>query len=501
MNKKKSYILSRLLRSMISILVIMTVVFVMVYSLVPRDNIFFNDGTYSKLSGKPDEKRDYVLRTWQKLGYLDYQTINVYCEGVYGSGNEGVSACILPDSKESADFKAEYESKGYTVEALSISKQLYAYKDIPMVKRLFNWFKDLIFIDHPWSIKDPNNPELERYIRPSTTETGGLALKCSGCTYKYLLYTDTNFPYIHQNIISLNMGTSYPTFQGLDVLSVIFDYQGTEVKRDVTYETGLKGESSLIFGTLKYKYTLDRLDTQKFVDHYADGKSLKSQQSMIGISFLMGIFSLVLAYGIGLPVGVLMAKNKDGIIDKLGMVYIIFIIAVPSLAYIYVFRYLGTIIFGLPTVFTTYGASDVRSWILPIVSLALPSISGLMLWTRRYVVDQMNSDYVKFAKAKGLNQSEIFRTHIFKNAIIPIAQGIPSSLAGCIAGAIITESIYSVGGMGKMLPDATKQYNNVMVVALTFLFSSISVLSVFMGDLVLTWVDPRIQLAEKEGRS
>ena len=93
----------------------------------------------------------------------------------------------------------------------------------------------------------------------------------------------------------------------------------------------------------------------------------------------------------------------------------------------------------------------------------------------------MNSDYVKFAKAKGLNQSEIFRNHIFKNAIIPIAQGIPSSLAGCITGAIITESIYSVGGMGKMLPDATKQYNNVMVIALTFLFSTISVLSVLLG--------------------
>ena len=498
---KRNYILSRLIRSLISIFVIMTVVFIMVYSLVPRDNIFFNDGTYTKLSGKPDDKRDYVLRTWQKLGYLDYQTINVYCEGLYGSGDDKVSACILPESKESKDFTEYYEGKGYTVEPLSISKRVYAYKDIPIITRLFRWFKDLIVIDHPWKIKDPNNPDLERYIKLGTTETGGLAIRCSGCNYKYPLYTDSHFPFIHQNIISLNMGTSYPTFQGLDVLDVIFNYQGTEVKRKVTYETGAEGESSLIFGTLKYKYNLDRLDSQKFVDHYAEGKSFKAQQSMIGVSFLMGIFSLILAYGIGLPVGLLMARNKDGLIDKLGMVYIIFIIAVPSLAYIYVFRYLGTKIFGLPTVFTTFGAGDVRSWILPIISLALPSISSLMLWTRRYVVDQMNSDYVKFAKAKGLNQSEIFRNHIFKNAIIPIAQGIPSSLAGCITGAIITESIYSVGGMGKMLPDATKQYNNVMVIALTFMFSSISVLSVFMGDLVLTWVDPRIQLAEKEGRS
>ena len=210
---------------------------------------------------------------------------------------------------------------------------------------------------------------------------------------------------------------------------------------------------------------------------------------------------MAVAYILGLPFGVLMARNKDKFADKLGMVYIIFIIAVPSLAYIYLFRYLGTTLFNLPSVFTTYGPGDVRSWILPIISLALPSIANLMLWTRRYVVDQMNSDYVKFAKAKGLNQREIFSGHIFKNAVIPIAQGIPASLAACITGAIITESIYSVGGMGKMLPNAINQYNNVMIVALAFIFSTVSVLSVLAGDIVLTKVDPRISLSEKAGRS
>ncbi|MBR5741398.1 MAG: ABC transporter permease, partial [Firmicutes bacterium] len=215
----------------------------------------------------------------------------------------------------------------------------------------------------------------------------------------------------------------------------------------------------------------------------------------------MGIFAMLLAYFVGLPIGVMMAKHKDKLVDKLGMVYIIFIIAVPSLAYIYLFRYIMTNLFDLPSIFTTYGAGDIRSWVLPTISLALPSIAGLMLWSRRYVVDQMISDYVKFAKAKGLNQSEIFYRHIFKNAIIPIAHGIPASLAGCIAGAIITEAIYSVGGMGKMLPRAINQYNNTMIVALAFMFSTISVLAVIAGDIIITKVDPRISLSEKEGRN
>lgn len=387
------------------------------------------------------------------------------------------------------------------MEHFTVSGQVYAYKDVPLITRLWKWFANLIQIDTIYSVQDENNPDLERKVYFGRTPTGGLALIGSGSTHKYLLYTSSQFPWIHQNFITLNMGQSYPTFQGMEALTVMFSSQGTEVKRPVTFETGLESQSAIDFGSLTYKEKVDRMDKKKFVDNYANYQTIKNQPSMVGTSFIMGILALVLSYGIGLPLGMAMAKHKDGLVDKMGMLYIIFIIAVPSLAYIYLFRYLGTMIFGLPSVFPVLGPEDIRSWILPTISLALPSISSLMLWTRRYVVDQMNSDYVKFAKAKGLNRQEIFSRHILKNAIIPIAQGIPSSLAGCITGAIITEAIYSVGGMGKMLPNAIKQYNNVIIIALTFLFSSISVLSVLAGDIILTKVDPRISLSEKAGRS
>lgn len=498
---KKGYIWKRLLRSVISVLIIMVTVFIMVYTMVPRDTVFFEDPTFSKLGGKPDEKADYVNRTYKKLNYIDYVTISDYCLEKYEQGSEQMQAAIEPDSEETAAFVKEYTDKGYTVEYFTVNKRAYAYKDVPMIKRLWMWFSELIVIDHVNKVQDPENPDLERKISFGKTPTGGFAIIGSGTMHKYLFYTDTQFPYIHQNFITLNMGVCYPTYQGLEALSVMFSPQGTEVKRKVTFETGLEQESAINFGTLTYKEKLDRMDKKKFVDHYADYSTFKDQPSMVGTSFIMGIFSMLLGYGLGLPFGIAMAKNKDGIADKLGMVYIIFIIAVPSLAYIYLFRYVGTNLFNLPSVFPILGPGDVRSWILPVISLSLPTISGLMLWSRRYIVDQMNSDYVKFAKAKGLNKTEIFNRHIFKNAVIPIAQGIPASLAGCLTGAIITEAIYSVGGMGKMLPDAVKQHNNVIIIALTFLFSTISVLSVLLGDIVLIKIDPRISLSEKAGRS
>lgn len=479
----------------------MLIVFTMIYTMVPRENIFFEDSTYRKLSSKSDDKTEYVYSTWQKLGYLDYVRINDYCLTLYEAGSPEMSEAVKPESKESQDFVRIYTEKGYTVEKFLGNGRYYAYKDVPMIRRMASWLSKLIVIDTPLSVKDENNPDLPRSLSLGRTPTGGAALIGSGSVHKYLLYTDSHFPWLHQNIIKLNFGTSYPSYQGLDVMRVLFQSQGTEVKRHVTFDTGYETDSGINFGTLKYKSVLDRMDRKKFNDNYADYEVFRNQPSMIGTSFIMGLLAMGLAYLLGLPIGVLMARRKDKLADKLGMIYIIFIIAVPSLAYIYLFRYIGTTLFNLPSVFTTYGPGDVRSWILPVISLALPSIANLMLWTRRYVVDQMSADYVKFAKAKGLNQREIFNGHIFKNAVIPIAQGIPTSLAGCITGAIITEAIYSVGGMGKMLPSAIKQYNNVMIVALAFLFSTVSVLSVLAGDIVLTKVDPRISLSEKAGRS
>ncbi len=497
----KGYILKRLIRSVISVIIIMVIVFTLVYTLVPRNSIFAGDDGYRKLAAKPDDKTDYMYNIWQKLGYLNFVRSADYFQELYEMDSPQMTEALKPGSKDAEEFKAKYEAQGYNVETYTKSGRYYAYKDVPILKHVAIWFSNLIKIDTPWAVKDENNPDLKRGLSLGRTESGGIALIGSGSEHKYLIYTDSHFPWLHQNIIKLNFGSSYPTYQGLDVMTVLVQSQGTEAKRPVKYATGLEGNSGIIFGSLTYKYNLDRMDLQKFTDHYATFQTAKNQPSMIGTSFIIGIFALIISYGLGLPLGVLMARRKDKLADKLGMVYIIFIIAVPSLAYIYLFRYLATKAFNLPNVFTTYGASDIRSWILPTISLALPSISSLMLWTRRYVVDQMSQDYVKFAKAKGLNQKEIFNDHIFKNAIIPIAQGIPASLAGCIAGAIITESIYAVGGMGKMLPNAIQQHNNTMVVALTFLFSAISVLSVLAGDIVLTKVDPRISLTEKAGRS
>ena len=280
---KKGYVWKRLLRSLVSILIIMIIVFTMVYTMVPRENIFFEDSTYRKLASKSDDKTEYVYSTWQKLGYLDYVRINDYCLTLYEAGSPEMGAAVEPDSPESQDFVRIYSENGYTVEQFEGSRRYYAYKDVPVIKQMLLWLSKMIVIDTPNAVKDENNPDLERKLSFGRTPTGGVALIGSGSIHKYLLYTDSRFPWLHQNIIKLNFGTSYPTYQGVQVLRVLFQPQGTEVKRHVTFETGYEAESAINFGTLQYKSIIDRMDRKKFASFWSSAGRFWTTLSKTGM--------------------------------------------------------------------------------------------------------------------------------------------------------------------------------------------------------------------------
>lgn len=124
----------------------------------------FEDSVYRKLGGKPDEKTEYVYNTWKKLGYLDYVRLNDYCLELYEAGSEEIQKAVEPDSPEAAQFVELYQSKGYNIGYFTVSKRPFAYRDVPIFQRLWNWFSNLVQIDHVNRVQDPNNPDLERKI-------------------------------------------------------------------------------------------------------------------------------------------------------------------------------------------------------------------------------------------------------------------------------------------------------------------------------------------------
>lgn len=141
---------------------------------------------------------------------------------------------------------------------------------------------------------------------------------------------------------------------------------------------------------------------------------------------------------------------------------------------------------------------SVAMYVLPVISLALPSVANLMKWMRRYMIDQSNSDYVKFARSGGLTEGEIFSKHIMKNAAIPIIHGIPASVLGALTGAIITERVYVVPGAGNLLTTAINQFDNGVIVGVTLFYALLSVVSIILGDILMSMVDPRISFSTKD---
>lgn len=218
--------------------------------------------------------------------------------------------------------------------------------------------------------------------------------------------------------------------------------------------------------------------------------------SKIGISMKVGLISMVVSLPLGMALGILMARSKGGFADKLGNAYIVFIQAVPNAVYFIFIQLYGSDLFGVSML---YKETEWTSLILPVISLALPSISSYAMWLRRYMVDETNKDYIKLARAKGVPNSTIWFRHVFRNSVVPMVNLIPGSILLTISGSIYVESLYSIPGMGGLLVDVIKRQDNNMVLALVVIFAVISILGLLLGDLLMAVVDPRISFTKKEG--
>ncbi len=545
------YLLRRLLHGLFSVICVVAIVMLMIYSWTDRNLIFAPDTVIQHQSN--NAKEVYRYRKWEEYGYIDYVTYADYMRPLANAGeiDEETRAAAVKIGRKAenddelvaeyvAKFTEYYRSQGYEVErkdavlqkktklAPGGTQQLFAYKDKPLVNRILTYFGSLVEVDKVSYVASEEALEEEAaegidvdaegaqpalvgergltwtrhdpvYQNPETGEsTFAPALMGNGTKHKYLMYFDGQFPFFHQNLLTINLGKSYVVNQGIDVFDTMTLAQGSYVQSTVIYPTGMVEQSADDLHSATYapgSRTTSAINEQHFTDDYTSVTTVKGGMSKMGYSFVIGILSVILTYLLGVPLGILMARKKDKLVDKIGTIYIVFILAVPSLAYIFLFKAVGGSM-GLPTTFEM-DSKNKLIYFLPVISLALPAVANLMKWLRRYMIDQMNSDYVKFARSGGLSEGEIFSKHILKNAIIPIVHGIPASVLTCLIGAIITERVYVVPGAGNLLTQAINAYDNGVIVGVTMFYAILSVISIILGDVFMSMVDPRISFSSK----
>ena len=213
------------------------------------------------------------------------------------------------------------------------------------------------------------------------------------------------------------------------------------------------------------------------------------------VSMRLGLIALGIALVVGVIIGVAQAINKDGIIDHIGTGYTVFVNSVPSIVSYTLILAFGTKVLGLPTLYSTRNPG--RGSILPIICLSIGSIAYYALWTRRYMVDESSKDYIKLARIKGMSGNQIMVKHVLKNAFVPLVQYIPQNILLTIGGSLLVERFFSVPGMGVVMTDAITRYDTNLVIGCVFLYCSLGIVGVFLGDVAMMLVDPRIKLTGK----
>jgi oligopeptide transport system permease protein len=210
------------------------------------------------------------------------------------------------------------------------------------------------------------------------------------------------------------------------------------------------------------------------------------------VTAMLAVEALAIQAVFGVAFGLIAGLRKGGLFDSTVLVASLIVIAVPTFVLGFVFQ----VVFGvqLGWIKPTVGANaDWGTLILPAVVMGLVSFAYVLRLTRTSVIENMNADYVRTAAAKGLSRPRLVLTHILRNSMIPVVTYLGANLGGLMGGAIVTEGIFNVPGVGNKLYQAVLRGEGPTVVAIVSVLVLVFVAANLLIDLLYAWLDPRIR--------
>jgi len=208
--------------------------------------------------------------------------------------------------------------------------------------------------------------------------------------------------------------------------------------------------------------------------------------------------TLVLAITVAVPIGVVAAWKADTIIDRAIMGFAVLGFSVPVFVVGYVLAYVFALeLDWLPVQGYTSLSEGLWPWfanlILPAIALGLVYIALIARITRAAMLEVLQQDYIRTARAKGIGQTRILFVHALKNAAVPIVTVIGIGIALLIGGAVVTETVFAIPGIGRLTVDAILRRDYPVIQGIVLLFSFVYVLVNLVIDLLYTVLDPRIR--------
>lgn len=207
-------------------------------------------------------------------------------------------------------------------------------------------------------------------------------------------------------------------------------------------------------------------------------------------SLRIGGIATIIVLIFGISFGVIAALRQNSVIDKIFMVFATLGATIPSFVFATMFLYIFSKKLGLVP---SFGLPNWKGYIGPAIVISLFSLSYVTRLMRSTMLDVLNQDYIRTAKAKGLSSRKIITKHAMRNAILPIVSYLGPMIAAFLTGSLVVEKVFGIPGIGNLFTNSVLNRDYTMIIGMTVFFAVILVLFVLIVDIVYVLVDPRIK--------
>ncbi|ANQ76947.1 Oligopeptide transport system permease protein oppB [Corynebacterium pseudotuberculosis] len=212
------------------------------------------------------------------------------------------------------------------------------------------------------------------------------------------------------------------------------------------------------------------------------------------VTIKLAVMALIFEAVFGICFGVIAGMRRGGIFDSTVLVMSLIVIAVPSFVIGFVFQFFVGVKWGILPV-TVGSNTSVKSLLMPAIVLGALSFAYVVRLTRQSVSENLRADYVRTARAKGLNGRNVTMRHVLRNSLIPVPPYLGADLGALMGGAIVTEGIFGINGVGGTMYQAILKGEPTTVVSFTTVLVIVYIIANLVVDLIYALLDPRIRYA------
>ncbi len=225
---------------------------------------------------------------------------------------------------------------------------------------------------------------------------------------------------------------------------------------------------------------------------YSDYSVAELVRAALPVSVRLGLLAIVVALVAGIAAGLIAALRRNTMTDRIVSAVAMTGVSVPVI----VVAPLLVLFFAVNLAWFPAGWSGSQGptrWVMPVIALALPQISFITRITRSSMIEVLESEFIRTARAQGLGTATIVRYHAMKPALLPLLSYLGPAIAGIVTGAIVVEQIFGIPGLGRLFVQGAQNRDFTLVLGLVILYATVIILLNLVVDLLYGVLDPRVR--------